>query len=154
TKATLVALNKKNGEVIWKAAVPDGEAAYSSVIVAETGGVKQYCQLLGRGVGGVAAKDRKLLWDYDKMAKPTNKPTPIFHDSCVFSSYMGPRGGGNILLRLSADGDGVAAKEVYSGKILGNHHGGVVLVGDSVYGTTQSGLVCLDFKTGEKKWEE
>jgi hypothetical protein len=154
TKATLAALNKKNGEVIWKAAVPDGEAAYSSVIVAEAGGVKQYFQLLGKGVVGVAAKDGKLLWNYDKMKNSTNSPTPIFHDGCVFSSYFGPAGGGNVLLRLSADGDGVAAKEVYSGKALGNHHGGIVLVGDSVYGTTQNGLVCLDFKTGEKKWEE
>ena len=39
-KATLVALNKKDGSLIWKAAVAKGnEAAYSSPIVAEVGGV-------------------------------------------------------------------------------------------------------------------
>src|SRR5262249_27849466 len=42
-EATLLALNKNDGAVIWKCAVAGGdEAAYASVIVAEGGGVKQY----------------------------------------------------------------------------------------------------------------
>jgi hypothetical protein len=43
-KATLAALNKKTGEVIWKAEVPSGgEAHYSSAIVTEAGGVRRTC---------------------------------------------------------------------------------------------------------------
>src|SRR5262249_10092755 len=60
--ATMVALNKKDGEVIWKAAVPKGnKAAYGSAVVAEVGGVRHYVQWLGGGVVGVEAKGGKLL---------------------------------------------------------------------------------------------
>jgi outer membrane protein assembly factor BamB len=151
-KAALTALNKKTGEVIWKAEVPEGgEAAYASIISAEGGGVKQYVQFLRNGIVGVSAKDGKFLWRYGKNATNTNCSTAIFHDGCIFTSASGPGGGGAALLRLSADG---SAKEVYLGRALANHHGGVVRVGDQLYGTNNTGLVCLDFNTGETKWQD
>src|SRR5262249_12667045 len=67
--ATLAALNKKNGEVIWKWAseLAGGEpASYSSAIVAEVGKVKQYIQFVHKGLVGVEAKTGKLLWRYNK----------------------------------------------------------------------------------------
>ena len=46
-EASLVALDKKKGTVIWKSVVPGDEtAAYSSVIIVNTGGIKQYVQFL------------------------------------------------------------------------------------------------------------
>src|SRR5262249_11655704 len=55
----LVALDKKNGKTLWKSSVSGrGRAGgYSSVIVAEAAGVKQYIQFIGGGVVGVNAKD-------------------------------------------------------------------------------------------------
>ncbi|HEY7424123.1 MAG TPA: PQQ-binding-like beta-propeller repeat protein [Gemmataceae bacterium] len=159
-QATLVALNKKNGELIWKASVPsdkpsDNTAAYASPIVATVGSVKQYIQFLGGGMVGVAAKDGKLLWRYNKVTGTTNCTTPLFHDDCVFVSAINRRGtgSGGALVRLTADGDGVSAREVYLIKELANHHGGVVRVGDALYGTNNTSLVCIDFKTGATKWE-
>ena len=155
TNASLAALNKKTGAVIWKAQVPGGgEAAYSSVIVAEAGGVKQYIQFLRNGVAGVAAKDGKFLWRYDKIGGTTNCSTPVFHDGAVFTSVGGTPTTGCALLQLSADGAGVSAKEVYLSKALPNHHGGIVRIGGYLYGTTNTSLVCLDFKTGETKWQD
>jgi outer membrane protein assembly factor BamB len=53
-QSTLVALNKKTGALIWKCALPEaGDAAYASAIVVEAGGVKQYVQLLQKGLVGV-----------------------------------------------------------------------------------------------------
>src|SRR5262245_26309173 len=157
-KATLVALNKKNGATIWKASVPRGnQAAYASPIVAEVGGVRQYVQFLGGCLVGVAARDGKLLWRYDGVTGITNCATPIFHDGCVFVSATsrGAGGGsGGALLRLTASGDSVTAKEVYHIRDLANHHGGVVLVGDSLYGTNNTGLLCVDFKSGKTKWQD
>jgi outer membrane protein assembly factor BamB len=168
-KAALAALNKKNGEVIWKAVVPGGggpgggggrmrtspnAAAYASAIVATVGGVKQYIQILTGAMVGVAAKDGKLLWRYNKMAGSTLCNTPLFHDGYVFASALA-RGGftGSVLLKLIANGESVKAEEVYTSKSLAEHHGGVVRVGDAVYGATDAGLVCIDFKTGETKWQ-
>jgi outer membrane protein assembly factor BamB len=152
---SLAALKKQTGEVLWKARVPNGgEAAYASAIVADAGGVKQYIQFLRNGVAGVAARDGKFLWQYRKIATPTNCSTPIFHDGYVFESGAGPGGGGCSLLQLAGDNSDGSAKQVYYNTHLANHHGGVVLVDGSVYGTTQTGLVCLDFKTGEVKWQD
>jgi outer membrane protein assembly factor BamB len=161
--ATLVALHKSNGEVIWKTAVSgkamgDGlnsnTAAYASAIVATVGGVKQYIQVLTGGMVGVAAKDGKLLWRYDKLTGSTMCNTPLFHDGYVLLSALTPSGSaGSALVKLTATDEGVTAKEVYHKKALAAHHGGVVRVGDAVYGTNQRDLVCIDFKTGDTKWQ-
>ena len=65
-QATIVALNKKTGETIWKSAVPGGDdAAYASIIVVDTSGRKQYVQFLAKGLVGVDAKSGQFLWRYD-----------------------------------------------------------------------------------------
>ncbi|MBI3838579.1 MAG: PQQ-like beta-propeller repeat protein [Planctomycetia bacterium] len=66
SEATLVALNKKTGDTVWKSAVPGGdEAGYASIIVVNSGGIKQYVQFLQKGLVGVEAKTGKFLWRYD-----------------------------------------------------------------------------------------
>jgi outer membrane protein assembly factor BamB len=153
-KASLAALNKKTGDVIWTAEVPEGgEAAYASPVIAEAGGVKQYVQFLRNGVAGVAAKDGKFLWLFGREPTTTNCSTPIVRDGYVFESHAGPGGNGCALLKLTPDAPGY--QEVYfKKKALDNHHGGVVLVGDHVYGTTSQVLACVELKTGEQKWSD
>src|SRR5580765_1712468 len=88
SNATMVALNKKSGEVIWKCAVPgDDEAAYASPIAIEAAGVKQYVQFVRKGLIGVEAKTGKFLWCYEKTAQ--NSPaviiTPVAEDGLIYS---------------------------------------------------------------------
>jgi outer membrane protein assembly factor BamB len=35
-----------------------------------------------------------------------------------------------------------------------NHHGGMILLDGCLYGSDEGLLTCLDFKTGDVKWEE
>jgi outer membrane protein assembly factor BamB len=79
SEATIVALHKKTGEVIWKCAAPGGdEAAYASAIIVEVGGVKQYVQLLEKGLVGVEAKTGAPLWRYTGIiTQPPGIPTPV-----------------------------------------------------------------------------
>jgi outer membrane protein assembly factor BamB len=151
-EATLVALEKKTGDLIWKSAVPGGEeAAYASVTIVEAAGRKQYIQFLQKGVVGVDAKTGKFLWRYDESGKsPANIPTPVSHDGCVYSSS---RAGGG-LVRLKAQEDGVAAEQVYFERALPNCIGGAVLLGENLYGTTSQGLLCADFATGKVRWQD
>lgn len=152
---SLVALDKTSGKLIWAATVPDGgEAAYSSAIATKAGGARQYVQFLRNGIAGVAAADGKFLWQFGKGATRTNCSTPIARGDYIFESDAGPGGGGSGLLKMVATGDGINSEEVYFNKNLANHHGGVVLVGDSLYGTTQTNLVCLDFMSGSVKWSD
>jgi outer membrane protein assembly factor BamB len=152
-EATLVALNKKTGALIWKCPVPGGdEAAYASVVVTEAGGVRQYVQFLEKGVVGVEAKTGRFLWRYDRTAKnsPANIPTPVAHGGHVYTATG--RGGAG-LVKLTGNQGAVTAEEVYFEASLPNAIGGTVLVGDHLYGTTYRGtLVCVEFLTGKEKW--
>jgi outer membrane protein assembly factor BamB len=151
-EATLVALNKNASDVVWKTAVPGGDqAAYSSVIVVEAAGAKQYVQMLQKGVVGVDAKTGKFLWRYAKSVEgsPANIPTPVAHDGEVYSSTG--RGAG--LVRLKAHDGQVTAEQVYFDRKLPTSIGGAVYVNGYLYGTTATGLVCAEFATGHVKWE-
>jgi outer membrane protein assembly factor BamB len=150
--ATLAALNKKDGETLWKCPVPGGDAAgYASVIVADVGGVRQYVQFVANGVVGVDARTGKFLWRYNKTTdQAANIPTPVFHDDSVFTSTSR---NGSGLNRIKVGADAVSTEQVYFKKMPLNSIGGVVLVGDHLFGTAANGdLTCVDFKTGDIKW--
>jgi outer membrane protein assembly factor BamB len=152
-KATLVALDKKTGDTLWTGQVPEGDgAAYSSAIVADVQGQRQYVQFLSRGVVGVAADDGRYLWRYNQPANSTaNISTPIFHDNSVFAASAYSRGGG--LVKLMRAGPTTEATEVYFTQDMQNHHGGMVLLDSYLYGANGGQLACLDFKTGEVQWQ-
>jgi outer membrane protein assembly factor BamB len=154
SEATLVALNKKTADLLWKSAVPGGdEAGYASAIVVEAGGVKQYVQFLQNGVVGVDGKTGKFLWRYDQTAQrsPANMATPVAHDGYVYSA-SGRAGGG--LVKLTVNQGGVEAAPVYAAQRLPNSIGGAVQVGGHLYGTTSASLMCVEFATGTVKWDE
>jgi outer membrane protein assembly factor BamB len=151
---TMAALDKMTGAVVWRSKGVTDSAGFSSPIVAEVGGVRQYIELTARGVIGVDAKDGKLLWRYEDSGFRTAViPTAIFHDDCVFatSGY----GAGCAFLRLSPSDTGTKYEKIYANKNMVNHHGGVVLFGENLYGYSDGkGWVCLKFKTGEVVWAE
>jgi outer membrane protein assembly factor BamB len=161
--AALVALDKRTGAPVWKAAIPDlgangrDGAGYSSVVVSNGGGVKQYVQLLGRGLVGIRASDGTFLWGYNRVANNVaNISTPAIRGDYVFASTAYQTG--SALLKLSPQGSGqVKADEVYflESRVFQNHHGGFVLVGGSLYaghGHRQGMPICVDFETGTVKW--
>lgn len=152
-QATLVALNKTNGAVIWQAQVPEGdEAHYASAVVGVVGGVRQYVQFLRGGVVGIRASDGAFLWRYNSPANKTaNCATPIFFDGYVFAASAYNTGGG--LAQIVGGGDRFSANEVYFTPEMKNHHGGVVLVNGYLYGANDpKGLTCLEARTGRMMW--
>ena len=151
--ATIVALNKRTGALIWKSAVPGGDpAGYASAIVVNAGGRKQYVQFLGKGVAGVDAGNGRFLWRYDGSSKgPANMPTPVAHGDLIYSHAQ--RIGG-ALLRLSPSAEGVAVEQVYLERGLPNSIGGSVLIGDTMYGTNDAGLIAIEYATGKIRWQD
>ncbi len=157
-KAILAALDKKTGETIWSSPMQqngDG-AAYSSIVISQAAGVKQYVQLTGRGIVSVAAADGAPLWSYRKVANGTaNIPTPIVKDDYVFCSSGYNTGAA--LLKIVKEGDALKAEEEYflPANKMQNHHGGMILLGDHVYcghGQNQGMPLCIDMKTGKAAW--
>jgi outer membrane protein assembly factor BamB len=162
--AVMAALNKKTGDVLWKCSMPDigpkgqDEAGYSSIVVSEAGGVRQYVQLTNKGLIGVAAKDGRFLWGYNRVANSVaNISTPIVYEDYVFCSTAYDTG--SALLKLIAADGGVRADEVYflDAKTFQNHHGGFVRVGEYIYGGHghgQGAPTCIEAKTGKVMWQE
>jgi len=160
--AALVALEAATGKEVWRTALPDlggkgvDGAGYSSVVVSNAAGVRQYVQLIGRGLIGVDAATGKLLWSYTRIANDVaNIPTPLVDGNRVFASTA--YGAGAALLEIRKDGETLAAHELYflAADTLQNHHGGMILHGGHVYTGTghNKGLpVALDLATGKLAW--
>jgi outer membrane protein assembly factor BamB len=130
-------------------------AAYSSAVAAEIKGVKQYVQFINGGVVGVAAKDGKLLWHYEGPASSQNIGTPIVADDSVVVATGGAGGQGTGRAAIKSEGDGkFTAKQLYFISSFQNHIGGMVKVGDYLYGTASQSLMCVNFKDGKIAWQQ
>ena len=151
--ATLAALKKSDGSVIWKSEVPGGDIAdYASIMPVEGGGHKQYVQYMRKALVGVDAQTGKFLWKYTRTQDfGASVLTPVVKDGKVFVS--GSRTGGAVV-KLEADGDGVKPTEVFFEKAYGPSMGGAVLVDGHLYFTNSRQLFCVEFATGKEKWKD
>lgn len=149
--AGIVCLDKKTGETVWAASeVKPGKAEYATIVPAEINGVKQYVRLFERELVGVSAEDGSLLWSSPWDGKTAVIPTPIVDGNEIYvtSGY----GVGCKLVSIDANNQ---ASDVWINKTMKNHHGGVVKVGDYLYGFSDGGgLICQDWKSGEMVWNE
>jgi len=95
------------------------------------------------------------MWNYPIDKTTAVIPSPIIRGNLVFFTVGYNRGGA--LLRQVPEGERVSVKEVYGLNIkLENKHGGVVLVGDQIYGDSgDKGMpFCADLMTGEIVWKK
>lgn len=154
SNGSIVALDKATGKPIWRSTVPGkSPAGYSSAIVAEVGGVRQYIQFMHAGTAGVRADNGDFLWGNNDSANGTaNCSSPLFSDGMVFTASGYSKGGA--MVKLKAAGKNVKATHVYHTNKMESHHGGMVLLDGHIYGSSDPGIVrCLDLATGKVKWE-
>lgn len=149
-----VALNKKNGDLIWSSTGLDDAAQYSSIIKGSVGKVPMYMNMVKGGLVGISAEDGRFLWRFEKTGNPTAViPTPIYQEPFVYSTSGYGTGCG--LVKLTADGSNVNAEEVYFNKTMKNHHGGVLLQDGHIYGYSDGvGWLCQKLDDGEMVWRE
>jgi outer membrane protein assembly factor BamB len=113
----------------------------------EVEGVRQVVALSGESAFGVRVDSGQVLWRYNRVSNSTaNIATPIVHDGHVFLST--DYGTGGALLKLGARG----ASEVYFTREMMNHYSTSVLVGDVLYGFSNSILTAMRFRTGQVLW--
>ncbi len=153
-KTAVVALDKQTGETVWQSATAEGDmAGYCSPTLVEYQGLRMIFVMTGRALIGVDADNGSLLFRFPhKTQYDVNVEKPIFRDGMLYvtSGY----GTGSVMLKLTVDGKKVQVEEAWRNKRLDNHHGGVLLLGDYIYGTGMRGKwVCLDWNTGQLKLE-
>lgn len=151
--ATMVALHKMTGEVVWKAASPqDDLAAYASAVAIDVGGVRQFVQYTASGTIGVRAADGKFLWRDTSSANGTaNCCAAVALGDMVFTASGYAKGGS--MLQLTSTGDETAARFGWHSNDMQVQHGGLVLFAGHVFAANEQALVCIELSTGRVKWK-
>ena len=139
--ATLVALNKETGDVIWKCAMPDignrgkDGAGYATRSWRPTS--TAFASTCRSSVAARLASRRKpgrFLWGYNRDRQRRGQhPSPVVRGNHRLRDHQ-LQDRQSALLKITRDGDKTSTpkKSISSSrKDFENHHGGVVLVGDS-----------------------
>ena len=146
--ASIVALNKADGSLIWKS--QSDEPGYSSGMPLQVNGGTQVVFFTASRALGLDARDGRLLWEYEKPANNVaNVATPIVRANRIFISSDYGTGGGVVEIEPNNK-----AQEIYFNKEMKNHHSSSVLVGDYLYGFSSSILTAMKFDTGEVAWRD
>lgn len=153
-RATMVALNRNTGSVIWTAAVPSSpKASYASPIAIDVGGVRQYVNYTHGGVIGVRASDGRVMWGHRQSSNGTaNCSTPVFYDGSVFTASGYDTGGA--LFRLQSRSGQTVSQVAYTTKDMKNHHGGMVVLNGYLYGSSDPGILkCIELRSNRTVWQ-
>lgn len=159
-ETSVIALNKTNGELIWNTKGLGGPRAYASSLIIEKAGLKILIAQTARDLIGINVDNGEILWSYDliqyhtgQRGKGANTNTPLYHNNEIFitSGYGHPA----LMFKLSPDGRSISLK--WQNVDFDNHMGGVVRIGDYLYGSNHQNSVgkwlCLNWDSGETKYE-
>lgn len=148
-EGTLAALDANSGRTLWRTTDFTDGAQYSSPIAITHRGKAQYVQLVMKNVVGVNPQNGSILWKSSWPGKVAVIPTPIYSGGYVY--ITAGYGVGCKLINLGSN----YPSDTYENKVMKNHHGGVIKVGEHLYGYSDGvGWVCQDFMTGELVWNE
>ncbi len=129
----------------------DRQGRLPSIVPADIGGVHQLIQLTA-DTRPAGPQGRQGAVELQAARQHGRDPHPDRLRQFVFitSGY----GGGCSLVQITGDAEaGFQAKEVEKNNNMTNHHGGVVKVGDFLYGYDDNkGLECLKFKDTSVVW--
>ena len=159
-----IALDKSNGDLIWKSASLNDKPGYVSPILVSYSGKKM---LINSSMGHFYAVDvsnGEILWkvEHEMSVDPNLRrfefikcTTPLYKDGLAYET--GGYDTGGMMVRIGSDCKSV--KVLWKDQVLDNHHGGVVLVDGYIYGSNwinnnTGNWCCIDWNTGKKMWEE
>ncbi len=153
-KGTVAALDKQTGVVLWRSTEIGDQAAYTSPMAADVGGVRQYVVLTNKNLFGVAASDGKLLWKAPRSYGTEVINSPSVHGAFVYTT-VAAGGTGSDYVEIVKSGEAFTVREVFSNKLLANHHGNVIRLAEHVFGYSQGkGWTCQSLETGKVLWSE
>jgi outer membrane protein assembly factor BamB len=132
----------------WAAEGPD----YGSPALMTVDGTKVLVTLSERSFVGIGVADGKLLWQlpFAPQGMAYNAATPIIDGQTVI--YTG-KGRGTKAVKIEKQGDGFAAKELWSNPDLAPQFNTPVLKDGLLFGLSDKGnFFCIDAKTGKTAW--
>ena len=162
SKTSVVALDKMTGKPVWQTESLGGPRAYASATIYEYNGFRYILAMIGTHLLAIHPETGKIAWYY-KYLNPEKwdregliwANTPIFKEDEIFLSM----GYDYHAVMLKMDSTGTSVSEKFIDRTLDNHHHGVVLYEDHIYGANwynnkQGRWVCMVWDTGEIKYVE
>ncbi len=152
---SLVAFDKKTGELVWEGG--NRQASYSSPSIATVAGVEQVLTLNEASVSGHYPESGEVLWEFPRpgvtSADPNASQAVSVAPNRVFVSKG--YGLGGALLELTPRQDGtMAVEEVWSNhRVLRTKFSNVTVYEGHIYGLSDGILECVDLATGERVWK-
>lgn len=152
----MAALDKQTGRVIWTAESIQQKAGYASPVPVTVDGLRIIVTLTAKAMIGVNARTGKRLWSVPHLsAYDENIMTPVIRDGCIFISTVA---GGSAKWRIHVEGQQARVEELWRSRELDNHHGGVILVGNALYGASctfnKEKWICLDWESGAMRYAD
>jgi len=151
---SLIRLDKKTGEVVWRSAVIDSgmtsSGAFSSPVLATLGGKRQVVIQDRAALHGVDPESGAILWT---QVLPSFRgaliltPT-VVGDSIFTSAYQN----GSRMFRVRATAEGFAVEPLWEYKASGYMSSPVVYQGHAYIHLANNRVTCIDLKTGEGTW--
>lgn len=160
-ETAVVALDKKDGSLIWKSEARGGVRAYASPLMISHKGREILLILSSNDLLAVNPSDGAILWSFDLLTyagergRRNNTNTPLYHNGEIFvsSGYDAE----SVMLSLLDDGSAVELK--WHNGDLDVHHGGMVLLDGYIYGSNwinngKGNWVCQEWESGDVMYEE
>ena len=168
-QTTMVALDVSTGDIVWKTESLGDAINYAAPILIVHNGKKQIVGITGKHIIGVHAETGKIEWkfndwgrDYWRRIAPdesfiseesTTPVSPLYSNGRILitSGYDF----GAFMLQLNPDATAVSV--VWRNKDFDTHHGSVVLVNGTLFGTnwisnSQGNWMAVDWNTGATKY--
>lgn len=152
-KDNVVALNKDTGNLIWSCPGLGEASGYCSPLYITDQEVPLIVTMTEDHVMGIDASNGKMLWSYEQKGNwGVRSNTPLYSDNMIL--WTVGDGEGSTMVRLTNGGRSIEL--VWTLKDMDNQFGGMVKVGDYVYGSGDKNRYwfCADWKTGELKYKE
>jgi len=149
--ATIVALDKRTGRVLWRAM--NEETAYSSLMLGAPGGVPQLIAFTGDSLAGLDPAQGRLLWRIPfRTAAKRHAATPvIFNDLVIVNSHSI----GLVATRIQREGNALRATGAWTNRSLKINLSTPVLHQGYLYcqGPNKD-YVCVEAASGQLQWSQ
>jgi outer membrane protein assembly factor BamB len=156
--AAVVKLNKRTGEVEWRAFKDEGGmngSAFSSPIITTIGGVRQLVVQSREKLAGLALADGNVLWSQDVPAfRGMNIMTPTIVDDLAFASTYGGKTNGYRIVNRSeaADEPRFEVETLWTEPSQGYMSSPVVIDGHAYVHLRNQRFACFNLAEGKRMW--
>ncbi len=160
-KTTLVALDKKDGSVLWQSEPIGDVRSFVSPLLIEHNGISLIIASTPKHLVGVGPGNGEMFWKFDHVTGFAGDETRISTNTPVYSKgeFFFSNGYNDVALMLTLSDDCRSVELKWTSDVLDNHHGGMVLVDGYLYGANwisngKGHWICLDWDTGEVMYDE